>query len=271
MTYIVEKPAVSFAGIERPLITIEFAPKIHPLETEYSYEHPQFVFGDCVTLKNEYPETEYTVCALELIESKTPSGMLLNQPYWKYKITNGEVSFEKEETALFRCNNSTSTTTCSECQDFKDYQEQNGKGWCQCFDRQAKRHYEMTNDCILNGALKKKPELENNCAIPTQLTSTTEEATDELDKPYSPYQIRSIVKVIDPKEHHSEWGVFEVVQVKNNDHHFDDTDTYLNSSQWLYRLVNNKHENTYSKNLWVRENEICHFDESHLICTKDIF
>ena len=37
---------------ERPLITIEFAPDIHPEETEYSYEHPQFVFGDRVVLVN---------------------------------------------------------------------------------------------------------------------------------------------------------------------------------------------------------------------------
>lgn len=77
MTYIVKKPAVSFTGIERPLITIEFAPDIHPTETEYSYPHPQFVFGDRVTIANTYPELEFTVCALELVESKTQSGKLL--------------------------------------------------------------------------------------------------------------------------------------------------------------------------------------------------
>ena len=86
---------------ERLLITIEFAPDIHPSETEYSYEHPRFVFGDRVTLKNEYPETEYTVCALELIESKTASGRLLNQPRWKYKVVDVDGnSFHKEESAL---------------------------------------------------------------------------------------------------------------------------------------------------------------------------
>ena len=87
---------------ERPLITIEFAPSVHPSETEYSYEHPQFTFGDRVIITNTYPELEFTVCALELIESKTASGRLLNQPRWKYKVTNGEVSYWKEESALTR-------------------------------------------------------------------------------------------------------------------------------------------------------------------------
>ena len=49
MAYITEKPAVSITGIERLLITIEFAPDIHPSENEYSCEHPQFVFGDRYT------------------------------------------------------------------------------------------------------------------------------------------------------------------------------------------------------------------------------
>lgn len=46
MTYIKEKLAVNNIAIERQLITIEFAPNIHKEETEYSYPHPQFVFGD---------------------------------------------------------------------------------------------------------------------------------------------------------------------------------------------------------------------------------
>ena len=93
----------------------------------------------------------------------------------------------------------------------------------------------------------------------------------DTDSVPSKFQVKSIVKIIDPTEHHNEWGVFEVVQVKNNDHHFDNTDTYLNSSAWVYRLANTRYENTYCQDLWVRENEICHFDESHLICTEDIF
>lgn len=92
------KPVASLANKERTLITIEFAPNIHPGETEYSYPHPQFTFGNRVFLINEYPQLEFTVCALELVESKTASGKLLSQPRWKYKISNGEVSYWKEET-----------------------------------------------------------------------------------------------------------------------------------------------------------------------------
>lgn len=119
MTYLAEKSTAQTK--ERPLITIEFAPDIHPDETEYTHPHPQFTFGDRVTLTDHFPELEYTICALELVESKTPSGRLLNQPRWKYKITNGEVSFWKVESALERY-----SPTCSQCPHFNDYQESNG-------------------------------------------------------------------------------------------------------------------------------------------------
>ena len=98
----------SIAIKERILITIEFAPNVHRDETEYTYPHPQFVFGDRVTIGGtnfNYPPVIFTVCALELIESKTPSGKLLNQPRWKYKVINSEVSFWKEESALIRYSN----------------------------------------------------------------------------------------------------------------------------------------------------------------------
>ena len=161
---------------ERQLITIEFAPNIHPLETEYSYEHPRFVFGDRVTLKNKYPETEYTVCALELIESKTPSGRLLSQPRWKYKISNGEVCFEKEELALLRYEDKSSPNTpntCSSCSNFKNYNEPNGRGWCNQFNHQARTHHLKTNDCIIS----------------SQTFTQIEE--EELEQPHSEYQIGS--------------------------------------------------------------------------------
>ena len=128
MTYLAEKPATSLANKERPLITIEFAPNIHRDETEYSYEHPKFVFGDRVTIINTYPELAFTVCALELIESKTPSGRLLSQPHWKYKVTNGQVSYWKDETALIRYQNKSSPNTCSTCSKFNNYQDNYGRG-----------------------------------------------------------------------------------------------------------------------------------------------
>lgn len=135
---------------ERPLITIEFAPDIHPGETEYQYEHPKFVFGDRVILVNEYPETEFTVCALELIESKTPSRRLLNQPRWKYKISNGEISYWKEESALTRFQNKSSPDTCLTCPEFNNYQDNYGRGWCRQFNHQARTHHIRTNDCVLS-------------------------------------------------------------------------------------------------------------------------
>ena len=295
MTYIVEKPAANNTGIERPLITIEFAPNIHPSETEYSYEHPRFVFGDqlCwyaernrVILANEYPQLEFTVCALELIQSKTSSGKLLSQPRWKYKISNGEVSFEKEESALLRYKDTSSPNTCSTCSNFQNYNEPEffavdgekianknpGKGWCCIHNRPAKTHHLKTNDCVLSGTLDKFSS-EVKDALTTEVIEVGRESYPMLDTDSAPskFQVKSIVKIIDPTEHHSEWGVFEVVQVKNNDHRFDNTDTYLNSSTWVYRLANTKYEDTYCRDLWVSENEICHFDESHLICTEDIF
>ena len=259
MTYIAENPANTVAVGEKQLVTIEFTSQVHSNETDYSYPHPRFTFFDRVTPTDSYPATEYTVCALEIIESKTPSGRLLSQPRWNYKISNGQTSFWKEETALLLYSNC-STGTCSFCDRFQDFHEHNGRGWCQQFNRYTKAHHQTTNDCVLSGALKESSE-----AFPA------EEIVDEADLTHSPYQIGSLVKIIDPIEHHSEWAVFEVVQTKHNDHHFNSTETYLNSHEWLYRLVNTKYEDTYSKSLWVRENEICHFDESHLICTEEIF
>ena len=141
---------------ERPLITIEFAPDIHPDETEYIYEHPQFVFGDRVTITDHFPEQEYTVCALELIESKTPSGKLLNQPRWKYKVTDVHGnSFHKEESTLTRY----TEKTCSSCPRFQNYNEPNGRGWCNQFDHQTRTHHIKTDDCVLNGALDRSNEV----------------------------------------------------------------------------------------------------------------
>ena len=126
MTYLVEKRSVS--AIDRQLITIEFAPNIHRDETEYSYEHPQFVFGDRVIITAHFPKQEYTVCALELIESKTASRRLLSQPRWKYKVTdaNGN-SYWKDEAALIRYRDK-SSYTCSTCSKFKNYKEPSGRG-----------------------------------------------------------------------------------------------------------------------------------------------
>lgn len=103
MTHIVEKPTVFFANKEKQLITIEFAPNIHSSEIGYTYKHPKFVFNDRVTITDHFPEKEYIICGIELIESKTPSGKLLCQPRWRYKVTDVDGNnFHKEESALTR-------------------------------------------------------------------------------------------------------------------------------------------------------------------------
>ena len=254
MTYLAQKPATGqgLSVPERPLITIEFAPDIHPDETEYEYFHPLFTYGSRVTLTDSYPATEYKVCAIELIESKTPSGRLLNQPRWKYKISDGETSYWKEETAILRKDPSSSNQTCSNCSYFQDYQEPNGRGWCQCFNRQAKRHHQMTNDCILNGSLEKTEELE------------------EALRPHSDYQVGSIVKIIDPDEHHTEWATFEVAECRYNNKLYRSTESYLNETEWYYKLISL--DGTYCfGSVWVSEDEICPVELAHNVCCQEVF
>ncbi len=253
MTYSIENSTVLSA--ERQLITIEFAPELDPNETEYTYLHPQFVFGDRVFPIDSFPEDEYIVCGLELIESKTPSGKLLNQPRWKYKISNGEVSYCKDERALVRCKNQQAKTICANCQHFENFHERE-RGWCHLFKHQAKTFHRQTNDCLLNSQAEEMAMLK---------------IEDELDSTRSPYKVGSIVKVIDPAEDHIDWAVFEVVECKYNPTLYRNTESYLNEPQWYYRLVSNVDASTISKSLWVREDEICHFDISHLISTDDIF
>lgn len=266
MTYTVEKPVIGQAVEECPLITIEFFPKVHPDETEYSHPHPRFVFGDRVTPINEYPAIKYKVCALELIESKTPSGRLLNQPYWKYKISNEETktSYWKEESALVCWKERQSTNICADCQHFQDFNELNGKGWCnlgarslaretragshRCFERSAKAHHTMTNDCVLNGSKELK-------AFPSEMIEAEE------DSSISTYEIGAIVRVIDSDEHHTEWGTFEILECRYDADLLD----------WNYFLLPLDTTAVFDEPLWVKENEICPVELAHNVDTRDIF
>ena len=98
----------------RQIITIEFTPKEQSWDSDYQYSQPEFVFGDIVATKQQWehcqkyhlPDTEldlFRICAMELVESLTPSGKLLSQPYWKYGIRCIEGTLELiwfEEQAL---------------------------------------------------------------------------------------------------------------------------------------------------------------------------
>ena len=83
---------------EEILITIEFTPPIQSFDVEYSYSQPRFRFGDMVATKQQWehcllnhlnPDTEldlFRICAMELVDSLSPSEELLSQPYWQYGI-----------------------------------------------------------------------------------------------------------------------------------------------------------------------------------------
>jgi hypothetical protein len=253
MTYITEKPTVQRS--ERRLITIEFAPPQDSNETEYSIPQPLFIFTEQVIQRNN-PSNPFKVCRMELVESKTPSGQLLNQPYWKYKVDNGQVSFWKVESALERY-----SPTCSQCPHFHNFNESNGRGWCNLFAVAARKHHLRTNDCDLHSDL------------------------DPIDAPHASFAIESVVKIIDPQEYHSEWATFTVIARKHNtqrsaleyeasyskrDLLYRSTESYLHEPEWFYQLAALPYEETFEP-LWVAENNICNFDQSHLISTEDIF
>ena len=235
MTYSIEKSTVQ---TEKRLITIEFAPPQDPNETKYSYEQPLFVFGDQVIPKNN-SSTPITVCGMELVEFKTPSGKLLNQPYWKYKVDNGQEKIWFSESTLVRYSH-----TCVQCSHFHNFNESSGRGWCNLFAVAARKHHLRTNDCELHSD------------------------SDPIDAPHSRFAIESLVKIIDPQEHHTEWATFTVIARKHNTERYRSTESYLNESEWSYQLA----PTTYAvESFWVAENDICAFDESHLISTEEIF
>ncbi|MEM6613946.1 MAG: hypothetical protein AAF652_17150 [Cyanobacteria bacterium P01_C01_bin.72] len=187
--------------------------------------------------------------------------------------------------------------TCAECPYFQSYNEPEhltdgsgdrfpnprfGCGWCGLFDQLAKQHHEMTQTCVFNGADIKEDEsvtsyeLEDNLDAfpevkfePSELQAfPLEEIIDEADLPHSEYQVGSVVKVIDADEPHTEWAVFEVAEVRENTKLYDDTESYLNGAPFHYLLASL----TDGRFFWVGENEICHFHQSHLICTdEDLF
>jgi hypothetical protein len=194
MAYLAEKQTAQSS--ERQLITIEFTLPQDPNETEYSIPQPLFIFTEQVIQRNN-PSNPFKICGMELVESKTPTGKLLIQPYWKYKLTNGQEQIWKDESALDRY------STCSQCPHFNDYQESNERGWCNLFAVAARKHHLRTNDCDLHSD------------------------SDPIDAPHSRFALESIVKIIDPQEHHTEWATFTVIARKYNTELYRSTEAYL--------------------------------------------
>lgn len=164
--------------------------------------------------------------------------------------------------------------TCSTCPHFNDFHEPNGRGWCNLFDHQARQHHEQTNDCVISSEPVISHELEDNLDIFSNVNLEafpTEEIIDEADLPHSEFEVGSIVKVIDKDEHHTEWAIFEIIDCKYNHSLYRNTESYLNESHWYFRLASSHDSTTISKDLWVAENELYHFEQSHLISTHHIF
>ncbi len=131
---------------------------------------------------------------------------------------------------------------------------------------------------------------------------------NSLDTPHPRFELDSIIKVIDPVEHHSEWATFVIIGRQYNHERSAleyttrvqrevsyskrdlldrNTESYLSEATasrinlsgfrtrrgfWYYWLINSSYEPTYDQRLWVAETEICLIDQSHLICIdEDIF
>ena len=169
--------------------------------------------------------------------------------------------------------------TCSCCPHFNNFHEPNGRGWCELFNGYVREKHEETEGCINSSDLLVSHELEDNLALFPDIdfkklkAFPTEEIESELDKPHSEYEIGSVVKVIDAESDHTKWAVFEVVECLHNKyiHNPNNPEAYLNHVDWSYRLVSIDDSYASDKSLWVAQNEICHFDLSHIICTEEIF
>jgi len=210
--------------------------------------------------------------------------------------------------------------TCADCPYFQSHDEpryiateggqripnsRHAAGWCRLFNCFCKEHHEQTQNCINTSDREVTHELEDNLEFSPNigLDAFLEEEDDDLDEPYTEYEVGSIVKAIDRDEHHEEWGVFEVIECKQNRSLHRHTESCLTEASWFlrhllnggnprnavsrfFRLASRDDASTINESLWIREDEICHFDDevrcaesslynrrleqSHLIGIKDI-
>ncbi len=136
-------------------------------------------------------------------------------------------------------------STCAKCSQFNDYLEPTGKGWCNLFNKPARREHPQTLDCQLN--------------LPTE----------EEDLPHAEYEPGQIVKVIDEGEDHTEWASFVVIGATFNQNRFRSTQAYLSEPDWNYLIASVDRPTQHQ--FWVAEQEICHGSQSHLIDTANVF
>ncbi|WP_186376330.1 hypothetical protein, partial [Hyella patelloides] len=67
----------------------------------------------------------------------------------------------------------------------------------------------------------------------------------------------------DSAKDHSQWSTFIVVGKRYNSNRYKTTETYLSETDWEFLLATTTKPLTYL--IWVREDEICHYDQSHII------
>lgn len=70
--------------------------------------------------------------------------------------------------------------TCSTCPHFRNYQESNGRGWCEMFNHQARQHHEQTNDCILSTSNDNDAETTNSIVRTIDLTDCIPDITTNI-------------------------------------------------------------------------------------------
>ncbi|VEP16095.1 conserved hypothetical protein [Hyella patelloides LEGE 07179] len=129
-------------------------------------------------------------------------------------------------------------TSCSNCPQFNDYQDSRSRGWCSLFNHVSFKHHPFTRDCQLN--------------LP-----------DEEDILRSEHEVGSLVKLIDSAKDHSQWSTFIVVGKRYNSNRYKTTETYLSETDWEFLLATI--EQAQVSQIWVAEDEICHYSQSHII------
>ena len=147
------------------------------------------------------------------------------------------------------------STTCANCPHFNDYRENRGRGWCLLFNRVSFKKHPFTRDCELERV-----------------------ASEDIIRPS--YNESDRVSIIDPDTDYTQWTTYIVVAKKRcdpaqsmtrkgtrtktfNPYRYKTVETALNQTDWYYQLATVEGLKVIPQ--WIAENDICHYEESHLI------
>lgn len=139
---------------------------------------------------------------------------------------------------------------CRNCQSFTDYNEVSGRGWCEKFNHYVRKEHSATEDCIVNDAIFKDPF----------------DPDWELNQPHPPFEVGDRVKLIDSNKTHQQWRTYTVTALRHNPEVFQSVESYLQETEWYLEI-----EDADGNSREVKENDICLAENSHLICTEEIF